>query len=169
MKCIETVLNGLRRTEQCICALAFATLVTVLFTDVLAREITGSGLHWATEAGLFANVLLVMAGFGLAGAGDTHLRPRFADGWLPSAWQPLLQQVGYLLTAVFCGVLCASTFSMVLTTAGLEDRSVQLGWPLWAVQAILPLAFGSATVRYICFGIWPALVPLRLPEGVTTG
>ena len=169
MNFIDKLLNHLRRTEQGICALAFATLVTVLFTDVLAREITGSGLHWASEAGLFANVVLVMAGFGLAGASDTHLRPRFADEWLPSAWQPLLQRVGYLLTALFCGVLCAYTFSMVLTTAGLEDRSVRLGWPLWAVQAILPLAFGSATVRYVCFGIWPALVPLRLPEGVTTG
>ena len=124
MNFIDKLLNHLRRTEQGICALAFATLVTVLFTDVLAREITGSGLHWASEAGLFANVVLVMAGFGLAGASDTHLRPRFADEWLPSAWQPLLQRVGYLLTALFCGVLCAYTFSMVLTTAGLEDLSL---------------------------------------------
>jgi TRAP-type C4-dicarboxylate transport system permease small subunit len=165
MNSIASMLEKLRSVEQWLCALAFLGLTGVLFADMLSREVTGSGLHWAGEAGLFANTLLVMAGFGLAGADGAHLRPRFSDSWLPDSWQPQLIRLGYLLTSVFCGVLCFYAVLMVADTAAFGERSVRLGWPVWLAQVILPLAFGSALLRYLSFAIWPALAPL--PPTVT--
>jgi len=166
MNKISAVLKMLRSAEQWLCALAFLALTGVLFADVVWREATGSGLHWASEVGLFANTLLVMAGFGLAGAQGAHLRPRFSDSWLPDSWEPQLIRLGYFLTAVFCGVLCFYAVLMVADTAAFGERSVQLGWPVWPAQLILPLAFASALLRHLSFALWPALAPANpgVPE-----
>jgi TRAP-type C4-dicarboxylate transport system permease small subunit len=160
------VLKTLRTAEQWLCLLAFLALTSVLFADVVWREVTGSGLHWASEVGLFANTLLVMAGFGLASAQGAHLRPRFSDSWLPASWEPHLVRLGYLLTAIFCGVLCFYAVLMVADTASFGERSVRLGWPVWLAQMILPLAFASAVLRHLSFALWPALAPSphQVPE-----
>lgn len=158
-KFINKLLKLLRKTEQGICIAAFAVLVAVLFADLIARETTGSGLHWSTEAGVFANVFLVMAGFGLASADGSHLRPRFTDGLLPESWEPLLIRLGFVLTALFCGVLCWYSAAVVIETASFDERSVRIGLPVWLIQLALPMAFASGAIRNLCFAIWPAVAP----------
>ena len=161
------MLHLLRKTEQGICIAAFATLVSVLFADLIAREVTGSGLHWSAEAGVFANVFLVMAGFGLASADGSHLRPRFTDGLLPENWAPLLIRIGFGLTALFCGVLCWYSAAVVIETASFDERSVSIGLPVWLIQLALPLAFASAVIRNLCFVVWPSLAPAQSGAGLS--
>ena len=80
----QTALKRLVKAEKWISFVAFTLLITVIFADVVSRELTGSGMHWARQVGVYANIFIVMAGFGLASASGQHLRPRFADGWLPA-------------------------------------------------------------------------------------
>ena len=80
------VLAAIRVVEKTLVVTAFSILVLVVFADVVSREITGAGLYWASQVGVWANVIVVMAGFGLASADGVHLRPRFADNWLPATW-----------------------------------------------------------------------------------
>ncbi len=98
----QTALRRLLKAEQWISCVAFAVLVTVIFADVLSRELTGSGMHWARQVGVYANIFIVMAGFGLASASGAHLRPRFADGWLPVSWNAALIRLQEGVMALFC-------------------------------------------------------------------
>ena len=83
---LEMFLNRLAVFERWITGSAFVLLIVIVFADVAVRELTGAGLHWARQAGVYANIFVVMLGFGLASASGSHLRPRFADHWLPASW-----------------------------------------------------------------------------------
>jgi TRAP-type C4-dicarboxylate transport system permease small subunit len=104
----KSILSALRKAERFLCVCAFATLVLIIFADVVSRELTNAGLYWASQTGVWANVLIVMAGFGIASSEGTHLRPRFTDSWLPQSWQKQLQFIQHLLMSGFCAAAFAA-------------------------------------------------------------
>lgn len=162
---IRRALDAIRHVELAVTCAAFAVLAAVLFADVVVREITGSGLSWARQVGVFANVVVTIVGIGLASASGAHLRPRFADGWVPRAWDPWLVRIGELLTALFCLAFAWLALSVVRETYALDERSVVLRLVVWPFQAVLPAAFVLAALRHACYGLWPALRPAERGEG----
>ena len=151
--------------EQVLCALAFLILVAVLFADVLSREFFGAGIHWARQAGVYANFTVVMLGFGLASARGLHLRPRFADGWLPVAWNAAVNRLADLLTALFCLGFAVIASGVVYDSYLLGERSAVLGNVIWPVQALMPGVFLIAAGRYSLYALFPALRPATQPDG----
>lgn len=152
-------LKVLSRFERFITTLAFAVMILVIFGDVAIRELTGTGFHWTRQVGVYANVVLVMLGMGLASASGTHLRPRFADQWLPAHWDSFLERLGNALMSVFCVAACVVAGQVVGESIALDEKSMLLRWSIWPVQAFIPLAFALAAFRHALFGIYPSLAP----------
>jgi TRAP-type C4-dicarboxylate transport system permease small subunit len=159
------VLNAVARVERSLTVAAFAVLVAVVFADVVSRELLGRGLHWAMQAGVYANYVVVLCGLGLASAGDAHLRPRFADRWLPVRLEPWLARLPDAGMALFSLWFATIAVDVVAVTRSLGDRSAVLGNLTWPLQALLPVAFGMAAVRHGLYACWPGLRP-RPPGGV---
>lgn len=155
----QRALEVLYQVERGVACAAFAVLVVVIFGDVAIRVISGSGLYWAHQIGVYGNVILVMFGIGLASANNSHLRPRFADGWLPKTWAPFLDHFREVLMAAFCLVFAAIAFDLVRETYELDVRSVVLRIIVWPIQGVIPLVFALATLRHSVFAIWPDLRP----------
>lgn len=153
------ILNGLQYLEKYLVIAAFLLLVVVVFADVVSRELTGAGLYWASQVGVWANVLVVMAGFGLASADGAHLRPRFTDSWLPISWEPALCRAQHLCMALFCSAIALLAARVVFTSWQLGEVSIALYLPIWPVQLFLPLAFTAATVRHLLYVFFPELRP----------
>lgn len=156
---VRRLLAWLTRVERGLCIAAFAVLVLVLFADVLSRELTAAGLYWAPQVGVWANVLVVAAGVGLASAAGVHLRPRFADSWLPRRWAPVLAVLQHACTALFCGAAGWLALLVVLESRRLGAVSLDLFLPIWPVQALLPAALFAAAIRHACYTFYPALRP----------
>jgi len=157
-----TVIRLLARIEwleRLVTFVAFLVLVGVIFADVFMREATGSGLHWARQAGVYANVFIVMFGIGIASAGGAHLRPRFADGWLPSQLGPVLMRLQDGLMACFCLCFAAVAALVVADSFLLAERSVVLRILIWPFQAVVPLVFLIATIRHGLYAVFPAVRP----------
>ena len=145
--------------ERVVTFVAFLVLIGVIFADVLMREATGSGLHWARQAGVYANVFVVMFGIGIASAGGAHLRPRFADGWLPARLDPLLIRLQDGLMACFCLSFAVVAAVVVADSFLLNERSVVLRLLIWPFQVIVPVVFIIATVRHTLFAVFPTVRP----------
>jgi len=156
---ITRVLAWLERVERGVTGAAFLVLIVAVFIDVLNREFTGTGLHWARQVGVYANVFVVMFGLGLASAGGAHLRPRFADNWLPQSLSPWLDRGNDLGMAVFCAAFTLVAGSVVGESIALEERSVALRIAIWPFQAVVPLAFGIAACRHLVYALMPELRP----------
>lgn len=155
----ERLLNGLARAERAITTTAFVVLIVVVFADVVSRELTGTGLHWARQAGVYANLFVVMFGLGVASAGGAHLRPRFADGWLPARFNEVLDRLQDAGMAVFCVAFAGIGIAVVAESFVLADRSVVLRIVVWPFQAVIPIAFTLAGLRHLAYAIFPELRP----------
>lgn len=155
----ECLLHYMGRIERAVTFAAFLVLVGVIFADVAMREITGSGLHWARQAGVYANLFVVMFGIGVASAGGAHLRPRFADGWLPDRFEPVLIRLQDGIMAGFCLCFAVIAGFVVINSYGLAERSVVLRMLIWPFQAVVPLVFVIATIRHGLFASMPELRP----------
>jgi TRAP-type C4-dicarboxylate transport system permease small subunit len=131
----------------------------LLSGDVVLRELTGNGIPWSHQAGLYANLIVAVFGMGLAAAAGTHLRPRFADGWLPDAWQASLQRLSYLVTALFLLGFAVLGVQLVAETLRLGEIASVLRIPLWPMQALIPLGFTATALRYGCYALHPQLAP----------
>jgi TRAP-type C4-dicarboxylate transport system permease small subunit len=156
---VTRFLNGVGRVERLITFVAFGVLIAVMFGDVVSRELTGTGLHWARQAGVYANIFVIMIGIGVASAGNAHLRPRFADHWLPNAWEPVLVRIQEFFMAGFCLAFALVAIAVVAESYSLQERSAVLRSVIWPVQTIIPVVFLIASVRHFCYGIFPALRP----------
>lgn len=156
---VDGLLNRVGSVERVITFVAFLLLIAAVFADVLSRETTGTGLHWARQSGVYANILVVMFGLGLASAGGSHLRPRFADGWLPARMSPYLDRANDLGMAAFCAAFAVIAANVVVDSFALQERSVALRIAVWPFQAVVPLAFGIAGVRHLAYGVFPEIRP----------
>lgn len=153
------LLGRIGAVEKALTFCAFLVLTAVTFGDVVSREVTGTGLQWARQAGVYANLFVVMIGIGLASAGGTHLRPRFADRWLPRRWDPVLVRLQEALMAIFCLGFAAVSVYVVAESWVLQERSAVLRTLVWPVQSIMPLVFAIASLRHGAYAAWPALRP----------
>ena len=153
------VLGIINSAERAIAFLAFMVLVLVVFLDVASREVTGTGLHWALQIGVYANLFVVMAGLGVAAANGAHLRPQFADGWLPRAWEPWLVRLQEAVTTLFFIGFALVGAIVVAETRELGERAPVLGNLIWPLQGLIPAAFLLAAIRHGFYAAWPDLRP----------
>jgi TRAP-type C4-dicarboxylate transport system permease small subunit len=153
------VLARLNQFEKLLTIAAFIVLVSVVFADVVSREVQGAGLFWASQTGVWANVIVVMAGFGLASSAGAHLRPRFADQWLPVSWHATIETLQHLVMALFCLSLGLLASRVVAGSWQLGELSLDLFLPVWPIQLFLPLAFLAGTLRHGLYAFDPSLRP----------
>ena len=155
----ERFLHTLGRVERIITTVAFALLIAAIFLDVFSREITGVGLHWARQAGVYANIVVVMFGLGLASAGGNHLRPRFADNWLPARWNPVIVRLQDGLMSAFCLVAAGAGALLTWESVQLGERSTLLPVLVWPILLAIPTAFFLVALRHAIYACKPALAP----------
>ena len=144
---------------------AFAVLVVVIFADVVWRWTTGSGIFWAREVGVFANIVLTIIGIGIASSDGTHLRPRFFDRVFPGAlgWRadadpgaadgPRFRGTGLGRGGRRAGDAWRSRIA----------PSCCAGWS-GRCRLVLPVAFTLGAVRHGIFALVPALRPAERGE-----
>lgn len=104
-------------------------------------------------------IITAMVGFGLASQSGKHLRPKFADHWIPESWEPLIERLQEWLTAAFCLTFAVVATGVVAETRALEETSRMLRIPIWPMQSVIPLAFYVAALRHAIFALYPALKP----------
>lgn len=158
------ILNRVGAAERVLSFAAFMVLIAVIFADVVSREVAGTGLHWARQAGVYANLFVVMFGIGIASAHGAHLRPRFADHWLPARWEPGLIRVKEGFMAVFCLGFAALAALVVMDSYAFGERSVVLRIAIWPFQAIIPLVFLIAAFRHGAYAAFASLRPHEVEQ-----
>lgn len=134
-------------------------MTAVVFADVISREVTGSGLPWARQVGVWANIVVTMIGLGIASSTGAHLRPRFADRWLPASWDPVLVRIQEAIMAAFSLAFAVLIGVVVFDSFVLQERSAILRVVVWPMQLVLVVAFVIAGLRHFGFALYPDLRP----------
>jgi TRAP-type C4-dicarboxylate transport system permease small subunit len=151
---------------------AFAFIALVLIADIVGRTLVGSllqalgvhaaaGIFGASKLAVYALLIGICAGIGVATVTSTHLLPRIGWGLLPRAWSDSADRLADALAALLLGAASWYCALMVRGSYTLGTLAPLLQWPVWPVQLALPLGFASAAMRYACFALWPDLRPTR--------
>ncbi|WP_119420668.1 TRAP transporter small permease [Desertibaculum subflavum] len=159
MESARRFLDGLHRVECLVAVAAFSFIALILLADTLGRELFSQGVFGAQRYAVFALVIGAYMGLGIATATGSHLRPRFADSWLPAAWGPAVDRVADLVTGLFLTGVAAAAAMFVLQSIEVEERTMVLDWLVWPFQLAIPLGFLSAAIRYFFFAAYPVLRP----------
>jgi len=137
-----------------------AALAVELGVHFIAFKIPPELVHWPLPIALQGLLLLTLFSIGPAGVADLRpsLRKQFFDrGSWNRGW---VETLGYSCTAIFFFVLFCLAAYMSSETRVLGDHLAILDWPLWLLQSVLVLAFGSNVVRYSIYAADASCRPL---------
>mgnify|MGYP002147584868 CR=1 FL=1 len=159
------------RVECAVAVAAFGFIAVVLIGDVLGRELLGpiyralgikgqAGVYASQKMSVYALVVGSFAGVGIATATGSHLLPRIGFGWVPKAWGPTMDRVADVVTGVFFVGVAWYGWVYVQSSMAADLRAQAFNIPIWPIQAMIPLGFLSAGLRYFLFATWPPLRPL---------
>lgn len=160
MKALAATINDwIVRIEKSIAFAAFVLMLGALAADVIGREIFGHGVFGAVKFAVYVLIYCAMAGFGIATATGSHLRPKFLDKAVPEALTSLALRLGQFASAAILLTLAWAGLTFVELGMMLEERDVTLDVLIWPVQLAIPVGFALSALRHIFYGIWLDLLP----------
>jgi TRAP-type C4-dicarboxylate transport system permease small subunit len=144
---IERFSRAFARAEDALLATLVGALILLAGTQILLRMFFQWGLPWA-EPLLRALVLwTALLGAMAAARENKHLALDAAAHWLKGGWLRIARFLTQAFAAVVAGVMGWYGYALiVLEREG--GAEAFLGVPVWAVQLILPLAFGTMALRF---------------------
>ncbi|MCE8556560.1 TRAP transporter small permease subunit [Ruegeria pomeroyi] len=175
---VSMLLSGWHLLERWIAVIAFSMIGVLIFADVAGRELVGpvgtllgfdmgaTGVYGAAKISLILLVVGAFAGLGVSVATGTQIVPRVAFKWLPVSWGPSVDRLSNLIGGLVFVVVAWYGWIFVSASRDIGTVMPGLDTPIWTAQAVIPLGFLSAAIRYFIFTIWPASAPAReeLPE-----
>ena len=164
---IEKALYRLTWLEAAISITAYALVAGLLLADIIGRELFSTSIYGAQKMVVQLTMIAAFMGLTLATGQGSHMRAEAADALVPKRWSTQADRFGYVLNAVLYGALAAISFKFMMETRHYGMRIPVLGWQMWPVQLVLPIAFSSSALKSLAFAAFPALAPKReivIPE-----
>lgn len=156
---MKTFLDRLTKAESVVAAIAYLVVTGLLLGEIIAREVFGTSIWGSQKMAVFAAIFAAFLGLSLATAANVHLRPQFADAWIPKRFWPFVERFGDVLSAAIFGAMGVVATMYLSDTIINGDRAAVLYWSLWPIQLILPYAFYSSALRHVAFAYRPSLKP----------
>jgi len=138
--------------EDALLVLILAVMVILSATQIILRNLFDGAILWADPM-LRVGVLWVgMIGAMVATRSDKQISVDAVSRFLPTLWKGRVRVITDLFTAVVSAVVAWSALRLVLDDRAAGGTAVAFV-PVWACEAILPVAFGVIAVRYLLFAI----------------
>ncbi len=160
---LRTAVAGVSRAvgwlEQTIIVTVMAFMAALLIFEVVMREIVGQGILGGIQLATYLMIWSAFLGFSYATAQGVHLRPRFADNWLPKSWAPAISRIGNALSFL---ILCVMGYAAIVFVQGSRDvaeTAPTLGWLTWPLQLVVPIAFFLSAMRHLSYAAYPDMAP----------
>lgn len=169
---VRRCLAGLLRLEAAIAIACLCFASAVILIDCLGRELLqplarAAGLARALELqpglsryALYAVLIATYAGFAVSSATGAHLGSGLGQVPIPRWLADRREQLGDLLTGLVFAAAAWYALRFVMASFESGARASFLSWPVWPIQAAMPLAMATSALRFLCFAAWPGLRPV---------
>lgn len=135
--------------ESYICQLLLAFFVTLLFVQILLREIFNYTLSWGEELARFSFVWFVFFGAVVAARLAAHNRVTFQFKMFSKKTQNYIEGFADLIWLIFNGVMIWKSIFLIKSMMKFTYISPTLGWSMAYVYLIFPIAFTLMSIRII--------------------
>jgi tripartite ATP-independent transporter DctM subunit len=133
--------------ENTILALTFATLVVLPLAEIVLRATAGIGFQGSSSIVQHLTMAIGLLGAAVAARNERLLAFSGAT-LLKGTAATVARLIGHAAAAAVSALLCYASLQLVeVERAG--GRILAHGIPIWAVQTLLPLAFGTIALRLL--------------------
>lgn len=143
-----SVLSFLDRFESHLCRILLAVFVTLLFVQIVARQIFGFSITWIEELSVILFVWFAYFGASHAARMAAHNRVTFHLNLLPRTKARIVEAIGDLFWIAFNLVFIWQSIEFISRLKPFV-RAQTLGWEMRYVYLALPIAFTLMTVRIL--------------------
>lgn len=133
-------------------------MVTIIFSQVVARYALGNSLTWSEEVGRHIFVWMTFLGAALAVRTKSHVALDMLVNHLPRKLQVAVLVLGHLVMMIFAAVLIYAGVYMI--TLGSHQMSAALQIPMKYIYIILPIS-GVLIIFYLLKSLCDAVAVRR--------
>ena len=134
--------------ESYICRALLAVFVTLLFVQIVARQMFGFSITWIEELSVILFVWFAYFGASYAARMAAHNRVTFHLNMMPRRAARILEAIGDLFWIAFNVVFIWQAIQFISRLKPFV-KAQTLGWEMRYVYLVLPIAFTLMTIRII--------------------
>ena len=143
------VVHFLNNIETYLCRTLLAVFVTLLFAQIVSREVFGYSIAWTEELSVYMFVWFVFFGASYAAKLSAHNRVTFQYKLIPQKLATLLEALSDIIWIGFNLYFVVLSYDFVFNKMNLFWKSQTLGVPMKYIYLVLPIAFTFMTIRII--------------------
>lgn len=136
-----------RHFEELICCVALTVIAVSVFSQVIARYLFETALHWTEEVAAISMVWAVYTGASLCVRERFHIRILVAVQALPVNFGRIVIFAADLLWFVFCLFMVRISWDYLAVLWKFTSRSPSLGIDQFYPQSILIIGYGLMLIR----------------------
>jgi len=152
----------LHRLEDAVLALLLGTLVVLASLQIGLRSLLGTGLPWIDPTLRVLVLWLGLLGALAASRDGRHITIDAVSRLLPARAQAAVNAGTGLFTAAVSAIVAWHGGRFVASEFEYASRAFA-GIPAWALESIIPFAFGAIALRYAKLAVVEARRALRPP------
>jgi TRAP-type C4-dicarboxylate transport system permease small subunit len=145
----EVIKRFFSNFESYVCQFLLAFFVTLLFVQIILRELFGYTLSWGEELARFSFVWFVFLGAVVAAQLAAHNRVTFQFKIFPKKTRDYIQAFSDLIWLCFNLVMIYKSVFLIQSMMEFTYESPTLGWNMAYVYFIFPIAFTAMSIRIV--------------------
>ena len=145
---MSAIWSFLDRFESHVCRVLLAVFVTLLFVQIVARQLLGVSITWIEELSVILFVWFAYFGASYAARMAAHNRVTFHLNTLPRTKARIVEAIGDVFWIAFNIVFIWQSIDFISRLKPFV-KAQTLGWEMRHVYLVLPIAFTLMTIRIL--------------------
>ena len=151
LKIFETLDSFFHRAIEAMIAAMLLSMVTIVFLQVVLRDIFSSGITWADVAGRHMVLWIAFLGAMLATRSRQQINIDLISRLVSKRVRNIIRFFLDIAACVVCVFLTKAAIALVADEK-MMGTDLFLNIPLWIVQLIIPIGFSMMAIEY-AFGV----------------
>jgi TRAP-type C4-dicarboxylate transport system permease small subunit len=145
---IQTCIRRLHKLEDSLLALLLLTMILLAVSDIVMRNLLGSGAAWIPPILRIMVLWLGLLGALMATRSQEHIAIDVLSRSLSETGKRYASAGGALFAALVCG--CIAWFSVEFVVSAMEYNDMAFARvPAWPLQLVIPFSFALMTLRFL--------------------
>lgn len=123
-------------------------MMLVAVSQILLREVFGTGMGWADELVRLMVLWLALVGSIAACRENRHIRIDALSHVLPEVAVNVIRVLVDVFAAVVCGIIAVQAWRYLQIEIEYED-TVLVNTPAWIAHSVMPVAFALISYRFL--------------------
>lgn len=154
--------------EAAVLCLLLGAMILLACLQILLRSVFSSGLFWAEPLLRYLVLWSGLLGAAMATSRGKHIALDLAGYLVPERWQPYLQLLIHLFSALVAA--CLTYAALLFLRSEMQYGGAGLfAIPSWMWNLVFPLVFALITVRYSILCCTTAVELFSPPQGADRG